>query len=102
MPSLRMREAKLLRPRQHVRQVGVVIGDVVDVEEDGAGDAALGVERFGVARIVRHEPGGVDDADVGRVEPLGQPGAGDDGIAGLSWADAKPGGARFNAWSGAE
>jgi hypothetical protein len=71
------------RARQHVRQICVVIGDVVDVEEDRARNAALGVERLCVARIVRHEPGRIDDAQVGFAQAFGEPGAGDDGIGGI-------------------
>ena len=47
------RFAKLIWPRQHVRQIGRVIGDRVDVEEHRAGNMAADILGARVAVLAR-------------------------------------------------
>ena len=77
IPSPRPRSAhrggKSDRVRQHMRQVGLGVGDRVDVEKHRAGNMAGKIFRAGVAPGRRHMPGGVEDDEIGRVEMVGEP-----------------------------
>ncbi len=57
-----------------------IVGDLVDVEEQRAGNVGQGVLMLAVALLVRKKPAGVDDTDVGRPQMILQPGGGDEGI----------------------
>ena len=72
-PHLAHAGDELLHRRQHMRQRRVLVGDVVDIEEPGTGDVPLVVDLTPVAPIVRQVHRGIQDADVRRVQPLGQP-----------------------------
>ncbi len=61
------------RRRQHMRQIGGFVGDAVDVEKHRARDVALDIFRVGVAPRRRHMPGGVENDEIGLVEPVGEP-----------------------------
>ena len=65
-----------------MRQAAVTVGDVVDIEIDGAGNMVFGIFRFAVPPGVRQMPRAVDDAYVGGVEPGRQPGGVDQGFRG--------------------
>ena len=67
------RGGKRDRVRQHMRQVGLGVGDRVDVEKHRAGNMAGKIFRAGVAPGRRHMPGGVEDDEIGRVEMVGEP-----------------------------
>ncbi len=62
-----------------MRQVALGVGNLVDVEEDGAWDVLLEILLSRALAVARHVPGGIDDDDVGRIElgreliGLGQP-----------------------------
>ena len=64
---------ELLLRRRHVRQIGARIGDVVDVEEQRAGDARPLVLGAGVASLGGQEPGAVENPHAGIPEALRQP-----------------------------
>ena len=74
-----MREENFSGEGQHVRQIALGVGDLVDIEEDGAGDVLLEIFGARVLAVAGHVPGGIDDDDVGRIElgrelvGLGQP-----------------------------
>ena len=55
-----------------MREIALGIGDLVDVEEDGARDVLLQIFGIGVTSLARHVPGSVDNDDVGRVEFAGK------------------------------
>lgn len=61
------------RRGKHVGQVRRLIGDFIDVEEHRAGDVGRLVGRPAGARVVRHEPGGVDDPQILVIEVGFQP-----------------------------
>jgi hypothetical protein len=65
--------AELVRPRQHVGQLGRMIGDRIDVEEHRAGNMSGNVLRPGVAVLRRQVVGPVDDGDVRLAERAGKP-----------------------------
>ena len=66
---------------QHVRQVGVRIGDLVDVEEDRTRDVG-GLEVVAALLALRgHVPGGVHHLRVGIGQMAREPLRGDEGIA---------------------
>ena len=56
---------ELLRRGQHVGQVDGGVGDVVDIEEPGAGDVVGVIGLAAGTRGVRHEPGAVQHPYVG-------------------------------------
>ena len=65
--------AELVRPRQHVGQLGRMIGDCIDVEEHRAGNMSGSVLRPGIAILRRQVVGPVDDGDVRLAELAGKP-----------------------------
>ena len=71
---------ELLRARQHMGQGVLAVGDLVDVEEYGAGNVPGFVRGACVAVLRRQGSRGVDDADIGRLEVGGQPFGADQGI----------------------
>ena len=48
------------------------VRDLVDVEEDRAGDVLFEIFGVRVAPVARHMPGRIDDDEVGRVELAGK------------------------------
>jgi hypothetical protein len=62
-----------------VRQIALGVGDLVDIEEDGAWDVLFEILGPRVLAVAGRVPGGIDDDDVGRIElgrelvGLGQP-----------------------------
>ena len=64
---------ELLRRRQHVGQAAGGVGDLFDIEEDGAGDVMLVVLGAGIAVGAGQEVCGIDHPDIGCAQMLGQP-----------------------------
>src|SRR5262249_52241380 len=71
---------KLLGRGQHVRQRTRGVGDLVDIEEHRARNVLIGEFRLRVALLCRQIERAVDDADVGRIDPFGQPLGADQGV----------------------
>jgi hypothetical protein len=61
-PELAHTRREFLRRGQHVRQRVRRVGDLVDVEEDRAGDVLVDELRLGIALLRRQEERAVDDA----------------------------------------
>ena len=66
---------------QHVGEVGRLVSDGVDVEEDRARDMALDETVAAVPRLTDQRQGGVDHTDRGIAHASRKPGCGDQGIA---------------------
>ncbi len=64
---------KFFRPGQHVGQGAFGIGNQVDVEELGAGNAGCEELRLGIALGGGQVPRAIDDGNIGRGEMLGEP-----------------------------
>ena len=58
---------------QHVRQVGGVVGNDVDVEELRARDVGVQMLVPGIPALTGQEEGGVQDHQIGRIQSLRQP-----------------------------
>ena len=56
-----------------MRKIGRMIGDGVDVEEDGAGNMAGAIFALRIAAFVRHEECAVDDGEIGLAQMRGEP-----------------------------
>ena len=67
---------------QHVRQRRLLVGEVVDVEEQRAGNVLGEILRLGVAARGRQMPAAVEDEQVGGIEMLGEPVGLDDPLLG--------------------
>ena len=65
--------------RQHVRQVGVAVGNLVEVEIDRAGDVRGRKFCRAVAACGRQVPGPVDNPHLGVMQVLAEPGGGHEG-----------------------
>ena len=63
---------ELLRRRQHMGQVALGVGDLVDVEEQRARNMLREIFGTRVPALGRHMPGGIDDDEVGRIELAGE------------------------------
>ena len=55
-----------------MRQLALGVGDLVDVEEDGAGNVLGEVLGAGVPAFIGHVPGGIKDHEIGRIELAGE------------------------------
>ena len=55
-----------------MREPALGIGDLVDVEEDRAGNMLGEIFLMRVPVLGRHVPGGIDDDEVGRIELAGK------------------------------
>ena len=55
-----------------MRQLALGVGDLVDVEEDGAGNVLGEVLGAGVPAFIGHVPGGIDNDEIGRIELAGE------------------------------
>src|SRR5207237_321316 len=84
---------ELLGRWQHGRQRARGVGDLVDIEEHRTWDVLIGEFRFRIALLRRQIEGAVDDADVGRIEALGQPLGADESVRSCVFHDASYGSA---------
>ena len=64
---------ELLDGRHHVRQLGAIVADIVDVEIARAGNVGGGIFRLRIAVGPGQEPAGIEDAQVGILEMGRQP-----------------------------
>ena len=76
-PHLAHAGRELDRARQHVRERALAVGNLVDVEKDGARNARLEVFLIGVPPRARQMPRGIDNDDVRGREMGGEPFCGD-------------------------
>src|SRR5690606_26380336 len=64
---------------EHVGQVGIGVGNAVDIEEDRAGNMPIQIFGLGIAGGIGHVPAGIDHDEAGIVQMVSQPGRRDEG-----------------------